>query len=177
MKRFFPIIFLLALLLTACSTQRQIEPKHYQTMSQRAQATLQIDNQQYSMTCVIQMWRNELVVLSLQPIVGMEMVRIEAEADSILVVDKMNQRYTTLAYDWAEELMYPTPSLKMIQDFVTAPIEQKKDVDNQISININQHKMTINCKYTQREYNTLGDKRRINLKKYKRVTLRDILPI
>lgn len=177
MKRFFPIIFLLALLLTACSTQRQIEPKHYQTMSQRAQATLQIDNQQYSMTCVIQMWRNELVVLSLQPIVGMEMVRIEAEADSILVVDKMNQRYTTLAYDWAEGLMNPAPSLKMIQDFVTAPIEQKKDVDNQISININQHKMTINCKYTQREYNTLGDKRRINLKKYKRVTLRDILPI
>ena len=176
MKHIIFIVSLFCVLLCSCSTQRQIEPRRYQTLNQKANVTLQLDEQKYTINCSVMMWRNELVVISLQPIMGIEMFRIEATADSVLIVDKMNRRYTTLAYDWVKEIR-PTPSLKMIQDYVTTPLAKKKKFTNRIEFSTNGHQMSIECAFMHREYNTLTTPRRIELKKYKRVSLREILPI
>lgn len=177
MKQLIPIIALLTLLLSSCGTQRQVEPHRYQTLRQKASATLQIDEHKYTMNCNIQLWRNELVILSLQPVLGIEMFRIEASQDSIVVVDKMNRRYTTLAYDWAEAYIHPTPSLKMIQDYVTAPISSKKKSNSTFNLKMKNHRISIDCIFTQREYNALTAPRRLALEKYKRVSLHEILPL
>ena len=177
MRHFIFIVSLLCVILCSCSTQRQVEPRRYQTMSQKANATLQLDEHQYTINCSVMMWRNESIVISLQPIMGIEMFRMEATADSVLVVDKMNRRYTTLAYDWISKEIRPAPSLKMIQDYITTPLMTKKKLANRIEFEANGHKMSFECIFSAREYNKLTNHRRIDLKKYKRVTLREILPI
>lgn len=177
MKRLIPIITLLGLLLCSCATQRQAEPRRYNTLSQKAHATLQFDEHTYTMNCNVQMWRNELIVLSLQPVLGIEMFRLEATNDSVCVIDKMNRRYTTLAYDWAGKEIHPTPSLKLIQDYVSAPLSPKKKSNNQIHLEVGSHTISIQCTFSQREYNQLTTPRRLELKKYKRVSLREILPL
>lgn len=177
MKHIIPIIALICLLLSSCGTQQQITPKRYQTLSQKANATLRFDEHQYTMNCTVQMWRDELVILSLQPILGIEMFRIEASMDSVLIVDKMNRRYTTLAYDWAKKNIHPTPSFKLIQDYVSASIPKIKKARNEIDFSVGQHKISIQCAFSHREYNQLTTPRRLVLKKYKRVSLREILPL
>ena len=126
MKRFLPIILLLGLLVCSCRTQQQIEPIRYQTMSQKGSVTLRLNQLEYTLFCTTQLWRNELVVLSLQPTLGLEMVRIEATNDSVTIVDKMNYRYTTLAYNWTARQVTPSPSFELIQNFVTAPIQEQQ---------------------------------------------------
>lgn len=176
MKRLVPILVLCSLL-SSCAVKRQAEPRRYQTLTQKANTTLQFDQREYSMSCSIQMWRNELIILSLQPVLGIEMFRLEASQDSVVVIDKMNRRYTTLAYDWASKAVQPTPSYKMIQDFVTAPLLSQAKASSQRSFEIGGHKIGIKCAFWQREYNTLATPKRQDLKKYKRVSLREILPL
>lgn len=177
MKHLIPVIALCGLLFCSCATQRRAEPKHYLTLNQKATTTLRFDQREYSINCSIQVWRNELVVLSLQPILGIEMFRLEATKDSILIIDKMNRRYTTLAYHWAGREIRPMPSFKMIQDFVTAPTTPKIKVSSERSFAFGAHEIGIKSTFSHREYNTLTVPKRIDLKKYKRVSLRDILPL
>ena len=123
------------------------------------------------------MWRNELIVLSLQPVLGIEMFRLEATPDSMVVIDKMNRRYTTMAYDWGGKQLQPTPSFKMIQNFITPPALPKIKASSGKSFEVGNHRISIGCTFWQRDYNTLTEPKRIDLKKYKRVSLRDILPL
>jgi hypothetical protein len=176
MKRLIPILVLCGLL-SSCATKRQAEPRRYQTLSQKANVTLQFDQREYSMNCSVQMWRNELIVLSLQPVLGIEMFRLEATPDSMVVIDKMNRRYTTMAYDWGGKQLQPTPSFKMIQNFITPPALPKIKASSGKSFEVGNHRISIDCTFWQRDYNTLTEPKRIDLKKYKRVSLRDILPL
>lgn len=176
MKRLIPILVLCGLL-SSCAIKRQADPRRYQNMTQKANATLQFDQREYSMSCSIQIWRNEMVMLSLQPILGIEMFRIEALQDSIWIIDKMNRRYTTLAYEWASQTIHPAPSYKMIQEFVTSPQISQEKATNQRFFEIGGHKIGIKCAFWQREYNTLATLKRLDLKKYKRVSLREIIPL
>ena len=177
MKRIIPVIALVGLLLCSCATQRQAEPRHYKTLSEKATVTLQMDQYKFTMFCTVQMWLNDLVILSLQPTAGLEMVRIEATQDSIWIIDKMNHRYTTIAYDWANNAIRPTPSLQMIQDFLTPAKGDKKKAINQQTFVINKHKLGITCAFSHREYDKLTNHRRLPLKKYQQVTLREIIPL
>lgn len=179
MRRFIPVILLLGLLLSSCRTQHVVEPHNYQTMSQRGSITLKLNHLEYTLFCTTQLWRNELVVLSLQPTLGLEMLRVEATKDSVLIVDKINYQYTTLAYNWAERQIHPSPSFKLIQDFVTAPIsgKKKKKQQDKLLLQIGASEIAIQCVFSQRMYDKLGTPRQINLQKYKRVSLHEILPL
>ena len=177
MKRLILPILTLFLMLCSCVVQRQAEPKRYDTLSQKANLTLEFDQHQYTIGSTIQLWQNELIIFSLQPVVGLEVVRIEATPDSVLLVDKMNRQYTTLTYDSYETLITPEPSFKMIQQFVTTPTKNSQKPQSKQSFSVGKHRIGIGGTFTQREYNTLGSPRRINLKKFKQVSLRDILPL
>jgi PBP1b-binding outer membrane lipoprotein LpoB len=179
MKKILPIIALSCLILASCSTQRTAEPKRYQSMQEKAHTTLQLDQRQYSMNASVQVWRNELIILSLQPMLGIEMVRAEVTPDSIVLVDKLNKRYTVMDYSMFEQIAKPALSYKMIQDYVTAPQQQtkKKKSQGELRFQIGQHVLRIQCAFSQREYNSLKSPKRQDLKKYKQTTLREILPI
>lgn len=162
-------------LLTSCGVQRHASPKRYDTLSQKASTTLQFNQHSYTMSSTIQLWKDELIIISLQPLLGIEMVRIEATQDSVLIVDKMNRRYTTLAYNLFSKDVHPKPSFKLVQQFMTAPSTDKAKVEQRFDYG--KHHISISCQFSQREYNALSTPKRINLKKYKQVTLRDILPL
>jgi hypothetical protein len=146
-------------------------------LHQKANATVQLDQHQYSMGCTVQLWRNELIILSVQPMLGIEMLRVEATPDSVVIFDKMNRRYTTLAYSDFEGQIHPTPSYKLIQDFVTTPHTPTIKTNNQVNFSTNGHRLTINCTFSNREYNTLKEPKQLDTRKYRRVSLREVLPL
>ena len=175
MKRIVPVI-ICCLILSSCGIQRSSTPRRYQTMTQKLSTTLQMDQHQYKMGCTTKTWRNELIILSLQPMLGIEMVRIEATPDSVWLFDKMNHRYTVLAYNDYTNKITPAPSYKMIQDFISTPQTKKQD-QSTLSFSFGKHNIQIGCTVSQREYNTLKEAKRLDTKKYKRVSLREVLPL
>ena len=87
----------------------------------------------------------------------------------------------TLAYNWTARQVTPSPSFELIQNFVTAPIQEqqkkKKKQQNQVTFQIGASEIAIQCAFSQRGYDKLGAPRRMNLQKYKRVSLHEILPL
>ena len=97
-KHIIPIILLFTMIIiSSCSVNRRIASR-YQTLSQRVQLNLEWNTSRYSMNGSIRVWRNEMVVVSVQPMLGIEMVRVEATPDSIWVFDKMNRRYISTGF-------------------------------------------------------------------------------
>ena len=97
-KHIVPILLTITIIiLSSCSVNRRMATR-YQTLSQRVQLNMEWNASRYSMNGSIRVWRNEMVAISVQPMLGIEMVRVEATPDSIWAFDKMNRRYTSLSY-------------------------------------------------------------------------------
>jgi hypothetical protein len=104
---------------------------------------------------------------------GIEMFRLEASADSVVVIDKLNKRYTELSY---EELNAYTPrkiSFKVLQMMVKQ--HQKENIE--LDFSVGTHVLKIQSQVLNCEYNTLGEAQPMNKSRYKKVGLREILPI
>ena len=175
-KHIHIILFVALLSMASCSVTKNT-PTRYKTMTQRVQLTLTLDQHQFNMASTMRMWRNQLIVLSVQPMLGIEMVRIEATPDSVWVFDKMNRRYTALDYAGANQILQPNISYKQLQDWVNSPIAPDKKASVHQSYQSGKHTLDITCKFSNREYNTLQEPQQTNTPKYKRVTLRGILPL
>lgn len=161
---------------SSCRVQREV-PLRYHTMAQRATTTLTLDEHRYSIGCGIRVWRNELIVISVQPMLGIEMARIEVTKDSVWVFDKMNRRYAVFSYQDAQHRIEPLPNYKMIQDFVTDTAISKESGKHIKTFAVGEHRLRIECSFNNREYDTLEDPKRLDTSKYTRVSLHTILPI
>lgn len=163
------------LFLSACSVSKHSVAR-YKTMTQRAQVTMLLDQHQYTLTCTMRTWHDELIVLSVQPMLGIEMVRIEATQDSIWVFDKMNRRYAAIDYASINRIIQPNISYRMLQDFCNMPITPKKE-KAEMQFSSGKHRLSLSCKYSNREFNTLQAPTQTKTNKYKQVDLRTILPL
>lgn len=172
-KHWIYILLVAMAIMTSCSVSRRAAAR-YHTIAQRAHVTLELDQHKYSMNSQVRVWRNSLVTVSLQPMLGIEVARMEATPDSVWVFDKMNRRYVAFAYSDLGQNISPKISYKTIQDFASYPMS---DEDATIELTYGKHKLKLSSKYSNREYNTLQEPQLTNTSKYKRVTLRDILPI
>lgn len=178
-KRLIPLCIIISLLsLFSCSTNKHLTPSvDFQTLSQRGQATLEMDQHRYTMNCAVRVWANEMIVLSLQPMLGIEMVRIEADIDSIYIFDKMNRRYTVMDYTSINRLIQPKVSYKMLQDFATGQFPIDENGRTSLSMQVGKRKLVLSYKQLSSEMNTLPSATQTNKSKYTFVTLREILPL
>jgi hypothetical protein len=129
------------------------------------------------MSSQVRVWRNHFIAVSVQPMLGIEMVRIEADQDSIWIFDKMNRRYAAMDYASINRIVQPKVSYRILQDFCDQPIVPKKKETIQQVFTSGKHQLTLTCTYSRREYNTLQTPTRTNSNKYKLVDLRTILPL
>jgi hypothetical protein len=169
------LLIITTVILSSCATSRRATSR-YQTLTERAQVSLTLDQHRYSMSSQIRVWRNELAVISVQPMLGIEMVRLEATTDSVLVFDKMNRKYVALSYPDIERIFNTQLSYKTIQDFLTRPTN-KDNTPLQMQFTSGKHQLHLSCTFSQREQNTLQAPIRTKTDKYQKVTLKELLPI
>jgi len=87
----------------------QAEPEKWHTcLVQNAQGILTIGGQTISANCTMQAVRDSLVVLSIMPMLGIELMRIEATPTEIIGIDKMNRQYAKVTYDEINQIVTPT---------------------------------------------------------------------
>ena len=73
---------------------------HYQTLTARLGVEINLPNFQVSSTRVdLKMIKDSAFQLSVQPLLGIELFRVELSRDSIKVLDRMNKRYLAENYE------------------------------------------------------------------------------
>lgn len=169
------LLIIITVVLSSCATSRRATSR-YQTLSERAQVTLTLDQRQYTMSSQVRIWRNELAIVSVQPMLGIEMIRMEATTDSLWIFDKMNRTYVVLSYSELQHLLNTHISYKTIQDFLTRSSAKGKD-PIQLHFTSGKHQISLLCTFSHREQNTLQAPTRTRTDKYQQVTLREILPL
>jgi predicted RNA-binding protein YlxR (DUF448 family) len=173
MQKIKQILFLsiLILSLASCATSSQT-PRAKQTITQRAQVTLSFDQHSYTMNCLLRTCRNQLIVLSVLPAMGIEMIRLEATPDSIVIIDKLNKKYAIADYNEIQKFTQKRITFKALQYLV-----QRTNKDIKYEAEVGKHTFKIVGKFAEREYSKQKEVQRLNLNRYKQVTLRNILPI
>lgn len=169
------LLTIITIVISSCATSRRAQSR-YETLTERAQVTLTLDQHRHSMSSQVRIWRNELIVVSVQPMLGIELVRLEATTDSIFIFDKMNRQYVALSYPDIQRTFDTHISYKTIQELLTRPITKDK-TPLQLDFRSGKHQLHLSCTFSQREYNTLQAPTRTKTNKYKQVTLREILPL
>ena len=106
---------------TSCRTQQAaVQPQPTETpteeekpwhtcLMQGAKATLTMDEQTITANCTMQVVRDSMLVISVMPMLGIEVYRLEATPDELIAIDKLNHQY--LKTDYARINRYVTPSL------------------------------------------------------------------
>ena len=106
---------------TSCRTQQAaVQPQSTETpteeekpwhtcLVQGAKATLTMDGKTISANCTMQVVRDSMLVISVMPMLGIEVYRLEAAPDELIAIDKLNHQY--LRTDYAHINKYVAPSL------------------------------------------------------------------
>ena len=106
---------------TSCRTQQAaVQPQPTETpteeekpwhtcLMQGAKATLTMDEQTITANCTMQVVRDSMLVISVMPMLGIEVYRLEATPDELIAIDKLNHQY--LKTDYARINRSVTPSL------------------------------------------------------------------
>ena len=106
---------------TSCHTQKvavQQQPTETPTeeekpwhtcLIQGAKATLTMDGKTISANCTMQVVRDSMLVISVMPMLGIEVYRLEATPEELIAIDKINHQY--LRTDYAHINKYVAPSL------------------------------------------------------------------
>lgn len=80
--------------------QKEID---YNTFSSRITMTVTTGTKTLSSRGSLKMVDNEAILLSIQPLFGIEMFRLHIEPDHFIVLDRMNKRYVKESFDNIEE--------------------------------------------------------------------------
>ena len=93
----------------SAETPTEEEKPWHTCLIQGAKATLTMDEQTITANCTMQVVRDSMLVISVMPMLGIEVYRLEATPDELIAIDKFNHQY--LRTDYAHINKYVTPSL------------------------------------------------------------------
>ena len=165
------LVSIIVTCLASCASTSHT-PQQKQVVSRRGQIGLSLEHLQYNMNCMLRIWKNKLIVLSVTPAMGIEMLRVEATPESILVIDKLNKRYAVVTYNELKDLTQKRITYNLLQ-FILLRTNQEIQYD----IPVGSRTIHLTGKLMQREHTGPTDPQYLKLAKYKQVTLQKILPL
>jgi len=127
-------IFLLiaVLLLAGCGTKKKVsqttgtlpvaEPAWHTCLIQNAHVTLLRDGDRYSSPATMQTVRDSMLVISVMPLLGMEMLRLEATPEQMTAIDKMHGQYAVTTYEALNSKITPALTWQILQQITSAEL-------------------------------------------------------
>lgn len=94
----------------SAETPTEEETPWHTCLMQGARATLTIDEEIISANCTMQVVRDSMLVISVMPMLGIEVYRIEATPYELIAINKLNHQY--LRTDYQQVNRYVTPPLR-----------------------------------------------------------------
>ena len=132
------IILALALILVACGTKKKIvesgesrvesTPAWHTCLIQGARATVATSDDRLSANVTMQTVHDSMIVISVMPLLGMEMMRIEATPLEVIAIDKLHGRYAKATYADINRRLTPSLNWDVLQQICTGelPLGEQK---------------------------------------------------
>ena len=92
---------------------------HFNTFSARMTLDFSGENQEFSSRAQMRMIHNDRIQISILPVLGIEMMRIELSNDSIKILDRMNKRYVADNYNRLKRDMEIDVNFQNLQALLT----------------------------------------------------------
>ena len=125
------IVFLLAVfVLGSCGTKKAVshqpsaisEPTWHTCLIQSAQAMIITDEDKLSAAVTMQTVRDSMLVISVMPLLGMEMLRVEATPLEVTAIDKIHGQYATTTYAELNRKLTPSLNWDILQQLCSAEL-------------------------------------------------------
>lgn len=177
MKQFRYILFILcAVLLASCGAQKGLKkPKHLTAEVKKAQLHVEMDDKQYDFTASMQTVANSYAVLSVTPLLGIEVARVEAMKDSICVIDKVHRKYSVVPYSQLNLVVTPSVRLKNLEDIVMGTGLKEGEKTQTLRYKALTHTIKVDITYPAITYDQPLTIRRQDLSRYQRVPIQKLL--
>lgn len=118
-----------SILLTGCGAKKKIvspekpaEPSWHTCLIQGAQGTVITDEERISASMTMQTVHDSMLVISIMPMLGMEMFRVEATPTELIAIDKLHGNYATATYSEINRRLTPELNWDILQQLCAAEL-------------------------------------------------------
>ena len=170
---------------TSCHTTKHIAqtetpiveepaPQWHTCLMQNAQAVVTLGNETLRANCTLQTVRDSMMVLSIMPMLGIEMLRIEATPAQVTGIDKINRRYAVATYDDINRYLTPSVTWHDLQAFATGELPTG---DKEAFVGYTAGKQTIMLRiiYPERQLDVPVRTQAANLSRFQQTDIRQLL--
>ena len=163
------VLLLVVAMLCGCATSRLATKRaNWQTAQvTNCVATAAMDSMQYTIGCSLHVVRDSLIILSVRPMMNIELGRIEITPKEVVAIDKMNHQYTKVP------LTKTTPVVPRIRwnDLQTFASGEKAKKGDKVTLTYSYkgHPVRLDMTYGDIVYDGQAPIRRLNVDKYKYV--------
>ena len=124
------VLILLALVLVGCGTKKKavsnqpsaVSIPTWHTCLTQGQATVSTDEDKMSAAIMMQAVRDSMLVISVMPMLGMEMIRLEATPLEVIAIDKIHGRYAKASYADLNRKLTPSLNWDVLQQICSAEL-------------------------------------------------------
>ncbi|MBQ0119180.1 MAG: DUF4292 domain-containing protein [Bacteroidales bacterium] len=170
------LCIVLAVLLASCGAQKGMKkPKHLTAEVKKAQLHIEMDDKQYDLTASMQTVANSYAVLSITPLLGIEMARVEAMKDSVWVIDKIHRKYAVVPYGQLNLVLTPNVHLRNLEDIVMGTGLKEGEKTQTLRYKALTHTIKVNITYPTIIYDKPMTIRHQDLSRYQRVPIQKLL--
>ncbi|MCR5533429.1 MAG: DUF4292 domain-containing protein [Paludibacteraceae bacterium] len=132
--RIHTVFYLIAaLVLAGCGTGRRIVnnhpvsvepevPKWHTCLIQNAKATIVKDGEMVSANVTMQTVRDSMLVISIMPMLGLEMIRLEATPAEVIGIDKIHGQFAKATFAELNRQLTPQISWEILQQLCSAEL-------------------------------------------------------
>lgn len=170
-----------ALFFISCGTQKikqsDSAPSSWQTcLIQGARANIEIqksnsDESDYlSATVTMQVVRDSIAIISIMPMLGMEMVRIEATPDRVIGISKIHGLYIDNDYSELNRYITPTINWSVMQQLCAAELPTGEK-SARLVYRINDQTITLSIDYPAKQTDKPLTIQRQRLTRYKQINI------
>lgn len=170
------------LVLSSCAAKKKlaVPPENMAPIWQTVNVTntllaLEVDDQTYNVTCQVQGVRDSMLVLSIMPVLNMELLRLELTPDEALVIDKVNHRYTRLELSKAAQHVVPKMQWTDLQSFLSGTGGLNPGETMSLGYAFQDHKVRLTLTYGTIAYDAPVNVRHIRLDRYEYVDILTLL--
>ena len=100
-------------------TLQKSEPKFSTANASKMSIDINLKEHEYSVSAACQMITDSAVYLSVMPVLGIELFKLELTPSKFIVIDKLNRRYYEETYDYVKTQFGVTVSFQNIQSLIS----------------------------------------------------------
>ena len=182
MKKYVYILILATLVMAGCGTKKKAVAPQQATVAEpekpawhtciipSSQATVRLGDNTYSASVTMQTVRDSMIVISVMPLLGIELARFEATPVELTGINKFDGTYATTTFADLNRSIVPAINWDILQQFCTGELPTGTDHAHvQYRLGGKMIEMTIN--YSPRQLDVPVRLKKQNVSRYRKLDI------